>query len=54
MQESIVKYIGGLHSYSRHAIIMFNTTNINEVCVQATDIESREKDVQDNISKKIV
>jgi hypothetical protein len=53
-QNTHLKYIGGLHGYLRHTILMFNPTNFNEVCVQAIDIESREKDVHDNISKKIV
>jgi hypothetical protein len=32
-QENLLKYNGGLHSYLRHTIIMFNPTNIDEVCV---------------------
>jgi ribosomal protein S8E len=54
MQETLLKYIGGLHSYLRHTILMFNPTNFDEVCVQATHIESRGKNVQDDFSKKPV
>ena len=42
-QENLLKYIGGLHNYLRHNIIMFNPTNINEVCVQGTHLEARGK-----------
>jgi hypothetical protein len=31
---------------------MFNLTNLDEVCVQATHIESRGKNVHDDLSKK--
>ena len=30
-QETIIKYIGGLHSYLIHMILMFNPTNLDEV-----------------------
>jgi hypothetical protein len=40
-QETLLKYIGGLHSYLRHTIHMFNPTNIDEVCVQANYLEAR-------------
>jgi len=48
MQETLLKYIGGLHSYLRHTILMFNLTNLDEVCVQATHLESRGKNVHDS------
>jgi hypothetical protein len=38
--ENILKYIGGIHSYLRHTILIFNPTNIDEVSVQATHLES--------------
>ena len=41
--ETLLKYIGGLHSYMRHTILMFNPTSIDEVYVQATHLESRGK-----------
>jgi hypothetical protein len=34
-QENLLKYIGGLHSYLRHTILMLNRTNLDEVCVLA-------------------
>jgi len=41
--ETLLKYIGGLHSYIRHTILMFNPTSIDEVSVQATHLEARGK-----------
>ena len=49
-QETLLKFIGGLHSYLRHTILMFNPTNLDEVCVQAMHIESKGKSVHDNFS----
>jgi hypothetical protein len=40
-QETLLKYIGALHSYLRHTILMFNPSNLHEVCVQATHLEAR-------------
>jgi hypothetical protein len=40
-QETLLKYIGALHSYFRHTILMFNPSNLDEVCVQATHLEAR-------------
>jgi len=31
--EALLKYIGGLHSYLRHTILMFNTTSLDDVSV---------------------
>jgi hypothetical protein len=42
-QETLLKYIGALHSYLRHTILMFNPTNLDELCVQATHLEARGK-----------
>lgn len=50
-QETLLKYIGGLHGYLRHTIIMFGPTNFDELCVQATHSESRGKDVPKKFSK---
>ena len=47
-QETLLNFIGGLHSYLHHTIFMFNLTNLDEVCVQATHIESKWKNVHDN------
>jgi hypothetical protein len=44
-QETLLKYIGGFHSYLRHTILMFNPTSLDEVCVQTTHLESRGKNV---------
>jgi hypothetical protein len=40
-QETLLKYIGALHSYLRHTILMFNPSNLDEVCAQATHLEAR-------------
>jgi hypothetical protein len=40
-QETLFKYIGALHSYLRHTILMFNPSSLDEVCVQATHLEAR-------------
>jgi hypothetical protein len=39
---TLLKYIGGMHSYIRHTILMFNPTNIDEVSIQANHIEASE------------
>eukprot|EP00253_Pinus_taeda_P030208 PITA_30208 len=41
--ETLLKYIGGLHNYMRHTILMFNPTSIDEVSIQATHLEARGK-----------
>eukprot|EP00253_Pinus_taeda_P025508 PITA_25508 len=41
--ETLLKYIGGLHNYMRHTILMFDPTSIDEVSVQATHLEARGK-----------
>jgi hypothetical protein len=35
-----------------HTILLFNPTNLDEVCVQATHLESRGKNVQSDFTKK--
>jgi len=47
--ESLLKYIGGLHNYLRHTILMFNPTSIDEVYVYATHLEARGKNVNPEI-----
>ena len=42
-QDTWLKYIGGLHTYLRHTILMFNPTSLDEVCVQATHLGARGK-----------
>jgi hypothetical protein len=39
-QETLMKYIGGLPTYICNIVFIFRPTNINEVFVQATYIES--------------
>ena len=51
-QETLLKYIGGLHGYLKHTILMFNPNNLDEVCVQATHIESKGKNTVEKYSKK--
>ena len=46
-QDTLFKYIGGLHSYLKHIILMFNKKNSDEVCMQATHIEARGKNLQE-------
>ena len=48
-QYTLLKYIGGLHSYLRHTILMLNPTSIDEVSVQATHLEARGKNVNPEI-----
>lgn len=49
-QETLLKYIGGLHSYLKHTILMLNPSNFDEVCVQGIHIESRKGNVGDIVS----
>ena len=42
-QDTLLKYTGGLHNYLIHTILMFNPTILDEVCVQATNLEARGK-----------
>ena len=50
-QKTFLKYIGGLHGYLKHNILMFNPNNLDEVCFQATHIGSKGKNIVDNYSK---
>jgi hypothetical protein len=47
-----MKYIGALHSYIHHTLLLFNPTSLDEVCVQATHLENRGKHVQEDPTKK--
>ena len=51
-QDTLLNYIGGLHSYLKHIIFMFNPNNLDEVCVQATHLESRGNNIQKEVSKR--
>jgi hypothetical protein len=50
--ETLTKYIGALHNYIRHTLLLFNPTSLDEVCVQATHLENRGKHVQEDPTKK--
>lgn len=41
--ETLFKYIGGLHSYLRHKLLLFYANDLDKVCVQATHLEARDK-----------
>jgi hypothetical protein len=47
-----MKYIGALHSYIHHTLLLFNPTSLDKVCVQATHLENRGKHVQEDPRKK--
>ena len=42
-QDTPLKYIGGLHSYLKHTILMFNQSDLDEVFGQARHLEARGK-----------
>jgi hypothetical protein len=50
--ETLLKYIGALHSYILHTLLLFNPTSLDEVCVQATHLENMGKHVQKDSTKK--
>eukprot|EP00253_Pinus_taeda_P034630 PITA_34630 len=47
--ETLLKYIGGLHSYLKHIILMFNLTSLDDVSVQAAHLEARGKNVNPEV-----
>lgn len=47
--ETLLKFRGGLHSYLKHAILVFNPTSLNDVSVQATHLEARGKNVNPEV-----
>ena len=51
-QDTLLKYIGGLHIYLWHIILIFNPTILDEVCVHATHFELRGKIIPQEGSKK--
>ena len=44
--------MGGLHRYTKHIILMFNPTSLDEVCVQATHLEAKGKNIFEEVRKK--
>ena len=51
-QDTLLKYIGGLHSYLRNTILVFNPTSLDEVCFQETHLDERGKNIPQEGSKK--
>ena len=49
--DTLLKYIGSLHNYLRHTTLIFNPNNLDDVCVQATHLEEREKNTPEEGSK---
>ena len=49
--ETLLKYIGGLPSYLKHTILMFNLTSLDDGSVQATHLEARGKNVSHDVGK---
>eukprot|EP00253_Pinus_taeda_P030229 PITA_30229 len=49
--ETLLKYIGGLHSYMRHTILMFNPTSIDEV--RPKKFEGKKKNISAAIQKDL-
>ena len=47
--ETLLKYKGGFHSYLNHTILMFNPTSLDDVSVQATHLEARDKNVNPEV-----
>ena len=50
--EVVTKYIGSLHSYIRHSLLMFEPTTINSTNVKAIHLENRGINDKDDHSKK--
>jgi hypothetical protein len=50
--ETLMKYIGALHSYIPHTLIFFKPTSIEKVCVKTTHLENRGKHVQEDPTNK--
>jgi hypothetical protein len=50
--ETLMKYIGALHSYIHHTFLLFNPTSLDKVCVQANHLENMGKHVQEDPTKK--
>lgn len=50
--ETVTKYIGALHSYIRHSLLLFKPTTIDAANVRAIHLESRGKNDRDHQDKK--
>lgn len=52
IDEILLKYMGGLHSYLFHTILLFKPTDLDEVCVQLKYLEEHGRiDREDYLSK---
>lgn len=49
--ETLLKYIGGLHSYLRCTILMFSPISLDDVSVQVTHLEAKAKNVTEDVGK---
>jgi hypothetical protein len=49
---TLMNYIGTLHNYIHHTLLLFNPTSLDEVCVQATHLENMGKHVQEDLTNK--
>ena len=50
--EVVTKYIGSLHSYIRHSLLLFEPTNVDLASVKAIYLENRGKKEKDDHFKK--
>lgn len=50
--ENVTKYIGSLHSYIRHCLLLFELTTIDAVSVKDIHLESIGKDDKEDQPKK--
>ena len=52
--EVVTKYIGSLHSYIRHSLLLFKPTTIDSASVKAIHLESRRTPEWDDHPKRSV
>ena len=50
--EVVTKYIGSLHSYFRHSLLLFEPTTIDSASVKEIHLENRGKNERDDHFKK--
>jgi hypothetical protein len=50
--ETLMKYIGALHYYISHTLLLFNRTSLDEVCLKSTHLENKGKHIQEHPTKK--
>ena len=49
--KTLLRYIGGLHSFLKHTICIFNPTSLDDVSVQSTHLESTGKNENPDVGK---